>query len=85
MIALIGTTGTGKSTTMQYFAGSEMGYFELFGKDYSSTFIGPLRIYNQGLVNAKVSPRAISETTTATSLSLDLSNLKGFDPNEDTL
>ncbi|KAL4441129.1 hypothetical protein ABPG74_002079 [Tetrahymena malaccensis] len=76
IILLLGGTGAGKSTTIHFLAGSQMGYQEIeLEKGTLLKYIAPIKIKNQALQKIKVGYPAISETRFITPVIINYKDL----------
>jgi len=73
VILFLGGSGSGKSTTIHFLAGSEMRQVVVDGLDH----VEPVKVFNQHLANVKSSPHARSETRFITAVPV---SLRGLDP-----
>ncbi|KAL4489804.1 hypothetical protein ABPG72_022444 [Tetrahymena utriculariae] len=77
IILLLGGTGAGKSTTIHFLAGSEMGIEQIQLQQGSMLqYIAPLKIKNRTLQKIKVGFSAISETRFITPVNINFKDLK---------
>ncbi|KAL4489791.1 hypothetical protein ABPG72_022431 [Tetrahymena utriculariae] len=76
IILLLGGTGAGKSTTIHFLAGSQMGFQEIqLEKDSFLQYIAPVQVKNRGLQKIKVGFSATSETRFITPVSVNFKDL----------